>query len=156
MPPRLAQTFTIEQLEAIRKAFGTRYKSSHLFEFKRLLRLPWGRFYVVVQMGRDQRSTDPVADRLSVTPRQGEKHSLAGTVAIAARQMHPSTPVGGQATATHPPDRRRPGRVENVNPALIPLLRHPAAVIDSEPAAADPQPGTVAPERLSLDRAEVA
>jgi hypothetical protein len=55
MPPHLAKTFTVEQLEAIRQAFGVRYRSSHRLQIRRYIRFLKWKFYIVVQAGRDRR-----------------------------------------------------------------------------------------------------
>jgi hypothetical protein len=89
MPVHLARTFTSEQLEAIKKAFGSRYYSSHAFEFKRLLRLPWGRFYFVVLMGRDRRSVSPLADRFSRDSIGHGAESSAGIGTVDAGKVEP-------------------------------------------------------------------
>jgi hypothetical protein len=55
VPPDVAGNFTPDQLIAIRRAFGMRYEMAHLLDIRRYLRLPWGRFYLVVLFGRDYR-----------------------------------------------------------------------------------------------------
>jgi len=89
MPVHLARTFTSEQLEAIRRAFGSRYSSSHAFEFKRLMRLPWGRFYFVILMGRDRRSSSPLVDRFSLDPIKRVEGASAGIPTIDANKAEP-------------------------------------------------------------------
>lgn len=56
MPPRVAQSFTADQLDAIRKAFGNRYVFSPPVDIRRRIRLPWGKYYLVIQAGRDKRT----------------------------------------------------------------------------------------------------
>lgn len=89
MPVHLARSFTSEQLEAIKRAFGSRYSSSHGFEFKRRLRLPWGRFYFVIQMGRDRRSSSPLVDRFSLEPIGLAEGALAGSGTIGPNRAEP-------------------------------------------------------------------
>ena len=55
MPPRVAQTFTAAQLKAIHQAFGARFLFSPRLDIRRRIRLPWGKFYLIVQAGRDKR-----------------------------------------------------------------------------------------------------
>jgi hypothetical protein len=55
MRPELAASFTPEQLAAVRMAFGMRYAMDHAVDMRRTLALPWGRFYLVLLCGRDQR-----------------------------------------------------------------------------------------------------
>jgi hypothetical protein len=54
VPPDVAATFTSAQLTAIRRAFGMRYEAGHALDIRRHLRLPWGRFYLVLLAGRDR------------------------------------------------------------------------------------------------------
>jgi hypothetical protein len=44
----------------------------------------------------------------------------------------PPAPPVDAAISTTPNDRRRPGRIDNVSPNLIPLLRPPPAQIDQD------------------------
>jgi len=55
VPPDVAATFTATQLAAIRRAFGMRYEAGHALDIRRHLRLPWGRYYLVLLLGRDHR-----------------------------------------------------------------------------------------------------
>ncbi len=59
LSPELAASFTAEQLEAIRLAFGMRYATQHALDLRRTLHLPWGRYYVVLLVGRTQRREAP-------------------------------------------------------------------------------------------------
>jgi hypothetical protein len=54
--PEVAGSFTPEQLSAVQRAFGMRYAAMHSIDIRRTLRLPWGRFYLVLLAGRDRRS----------------------------------------------------------------------------------------------------
>jgi hypothetical protein len=51
----VAATFTPTQLTAINRAFGMRYEAGHALDIRRHLRLPWGRYYLVLLFGRDHR-----------------------------------------------------------------------------------------------------
>lgn len=55
MPMNVGFTFTHEQLEALRNAFGDRFDRRHSVDVRGRLHLPWSRYYLVVQMGRDRR-----------------------------------------------------------------------------------------------------
>lgn len=55
VPRDVAASFTPAQLAAIQRAFGMRYSAGHALDIRRHFRLPWGRFYVVVILGRDRR-----------------------------------------------------------------------------------------------------
>ncbi len=55
VPREVAGTFTPEQLRAVQRAFGMRYVMQHAVDLRRTLRFPWGRYYLVLLAGRDQR-----------------------------------------------------------------------------------------------------
>ncbi len=55
VPREVAGSFTAEQLGAVQRAFGMRYAMDHAVDVRRRLRLPWGRYYVVLLAGRDRR-----------------------------------------------------------------------------------------------------
>ncbi len=55
LPAEVATTFTADQLAAVQRMFGMRYTMEHLLDLRRTVRLPWGRFYLVVLAGRDDR-----------------------------------------------------------------------------------------------------
>jgi len=55
MPAEVAASFTPAQLQAVRRAFGMRYAVAHAVDVRRCVRLPWGRYYVVMLAGRDTR-----------------------------------------------------------------------------------------------------
>jgi len=56
MRPEVAASFTPEQLAAVRLAFGMRYAMDHSVDVRRVVTLPWGRFYLVLLAGRDRRA----------------------------------------------------------------------------------------------------
>lgn len=58
MPMNVLFTFSAEQLEALRTAFGSRFQNRHCVDVRGRVFLPWSRYYVVLQVGRDRRS-DP-------------------------------------------------------------------------------------------------
>ena len=62
LPMNVLFTFTAEQLQALRRAFGTRYERRHSVDMRWRLHLPWRRYYVVLQIGRDKR-VDPRRSR---------------------------------------------------------------------------------------------
>lgn len=49
-------TFTSDQLEALRRAFGDRFDGEHAVDMRGRLHLPWSRYYLVLQAGRDRRT----------------------------------------------------------------------------------------------------
>jgi hypothetical protein len=53
-PHEVAASFSHEQLVAIQRAFGMRYAMDHTLDVRRSLRLPWGRFYLVLLFGRER------------------------------------------------------------------------------------------------------
>ncbi len=53
--PAAAAGFTAEQLAAIELHFGMRYRVGHAVDWRKRVRLPFARFYVVVLAGREQR-----------------------------------------------------------------------------------------------------
>ena len=55
MPAETRASFTPAQLDAVRRAFGMRHTGGHAIDWRRTLRLPWGRWYVVLLVGRDRR-----------------------------------------------------------------------------------------------------
>ncbi len=65
LPMNIGFSFTLEQLEALRTAFGTRFEGRHALDLRSRLYLPWSRYYLVVQCGRDRRDdlepSQPVA-----------------------------------------------------------------------------------------------
>ena len=48
-------TFTSEQLDALRRVFGDRLDGEHTIDMRGRLHLPWSRYYIVLQAGRDRR-----------------------------------------------------------------------------------------------------
>jgi hypothetical protein len=56
LPMKVGFTFTSEQLEALRQAFGERFDHPHLVDLRGRVYLPWSRYYVVFQLGRDRRT----------------------------------------------------------------------------------------------------
>jgi hypothetical protein len=59
LPRELAASFSPEQLEAVQCVFGMRYAMEHAIDMRRTLRLPWGRYYIVLLAGRDRRGPAP-------------------------------------------------------------------------------------------------
>ena len=59
VPAEVAASFTTDQLAAVQRMFGMRYAMEHLLDLRRTVRLPWGRFYLVVLAGRDDRQDAP-------------------------------------------------------------------------------------------------
>ncbi len=55
VPREVAASFTPAQLQAVQRAFGMRYVMEHAIDLRHTLRLPWGRFYLVLLAGRDRR-----------------------------------------------------------------------------------------------------
>ena len=55
MPMNVGFTFSAEQLEALRAAFGDRFDTVHAVDMRGRLHLPWSRYYLVFQVGRDRR-----------------------------------------------------------------------------------------------------
>jgi hypothetical protein len=49
-------TFSSEQLDALRRAFGDRLDGEHQVDMRGLLHLPWTQYYLVFQGGRDRRT----------------------------------------------------------------------------------------------------
>jgi hypothetical protein len=49
-------TFTSEQLDALRRVFGDRFDGEHDLDMRGRLHLPWSRYYIVLQAGRDRRT----------------------------------------------------------------------------------------------------
>lgn len=56
MPMNVGFTFTAEQLDALRAAFGDRFDTGHVVDMRGRLHLPWSRYYLVFQIGRDRRN----------------------------------------------------------------------------------------------------
>ena len=56
MPMNVGFTFTDEQLVALSNAFGDRFDAQHAVDVRGRLYLPWSRYYVVFQAGRDRRT----------------------------------------------------------------------------------------------------
>ena len=54
VPPDVARTFSPAQLAVVQHAFGMRYAPEHIVEVRRSVRLPWGRYYLVLLFGRDR------------------------------------------------------------------------------------------------------
>lgn len=82
LPMNVLFTFTAEQLQALRAAFGTRFERRHSLDMRGRLYLPWRRYYFVLQIGRDKR-TDPRRSRGGVRLRT-MIHSLSIGLTIAA------------------------------------------------------------------------
>ena len=59
LPADVARSFTADQLHAVERAFGMRYTMQHGVDLRRSLLLPWGRFYMVLLAGRDERADAP-------------------------------------------------------------------------------------------------
>lgn len=62
LPMNVWFSFSGEQLEALRHAFGARFQRRHSVDMRGRLHLPWSRYYVVFQLGRDKRA-DPSRGR---------------------------------------------------------------------------------------------
>ncbi len=55
IPTNVCFTFTSEQLDALRRAFGDRLDADHTIDRRGRLHLPWSPYYLVFQAGRDRR-----------------------------------------------------------------------------------------------------
>lgn len=55
IPMNVCFTFTSEQLDALRRVFGDRFDGEHDVDMRGRLHLPWTRYYIVLQAGRDRR-----------------------------------------------------------------------------------------------------
>ena len=55
IPMNVCFTFTSEQLDALRRVFGDRFDGKHAVDLRGKLHLPWTRYYIVLQAGRDRR-----------------------------------------------------------------------------------------------------
>jgi hypothetical protein len=56
MPMNIGFSFTAEQMDALRRAFGERFDGQHAIDVRGRVYLPWTRYYLVVQAGRDRRT----------------------------------------------------------------------------------------------------
>ncbi|MGA3398572.1 MAG: hypothetical protein ABSC95_05075 [Acetobacteraceae bacterium] len=56
IPMNVCFTFTSEQLDALRRVFGDRLDGEHTVDMRGRLYLPWSRYYIVLQAGRDRRT----------------------------------------------------------------------------------------------------
>ena len=56
LPMDVGFSFTPEQLEALRNAFGDRFDGHHAVDVRGRIHLPWSRYYLVLQAGRDRRT----------------------------------------------------------------------------------------------------
>ena len=56
IPMNVCFTFTSEQLDALRRIFGDRFDGEHELDLRGRLHLPWTRYYIVLQAGRDRRT----------------------------------------------------------------------------------------------------
>lgn len=61
IPGAVASTFTDEQLEAIRRAYGARPNGAHSVELRKSIPFLWTRLYVVLMLGRERRDRDRLA-----------------------------------------------------------------------------------------------
>ncbi|HVC63366.1 MAG TPA: hypothetical protein VND19_23755 [Acetobacteraceae bacterium] len=52
----VCSTFTRDQIEALRRVFGDRLDGEHAVDMRGRLHLPWSRYYLVLQAGRDRRT----------------------------------------------------------------------------------------------------
>ena len=82
LPMNVLFSFTVEQLQALRTAFGTRFERRHSVDLRWRLCLPWRRYYVVVQFGRDRRA-DPRRAH-GTNPVRTVVHSLGFVLTVAA------------------------------------------------------------------------
>jgi hypothetical protein len=55
LPADLAASFTREQLAAVELHFAMRYRHSHALDWRRRIKLPFLRVYVVLLAGRDRK-----------------------------------------------------------------------------------------------------
>ena len=53
--PELARSFSSEQLAAVEMHFGMRYRTRHMIDCRKHIRLPFIKFYLVVLAGHDGR-----------------------------------------------------------------------------------------------------
>ncbi len=56
IPMNVCFSFTSEQLDALRRVFGDRLDGEHTVDMRGRLHLPWSRYYIVVQAGRERRT----------------------------------------------------------------------------------------------------
>jgi hypothetical protein len=54
LPPALAASFVPEQLAAVELHFAMRHRARHAIDWRRRIRLPFVRAYVVLLAGRDR------------------------------------------------------------------------------------------------------
>jgi hypothetical protein len=86
LPMNIGFSFTSEQLQALRSAFGARFERRHSIDFRGRLHLPWSKYYVVLQLGRDRR-VDPRRARRRAAVRTLIDSLLFGMVAIGALSL---------------------------------------------------------------------
>ncbi len=81
IPMNVCFTFTSEQLDALRRAFGDRLDGEHAIDKRGRLHLPWSQYYLVLQAGRDRRRN--LRRNVVPQPRQVAIDSLLLGVCIA-------------------------------------------------------------------------
>jgi hypothetical protein len=75
IPGPVASTFTDEQLDAIRRAYGVRRNGSHSVELRKSVPFLWTRLYVVLLVGRERRERDRLV-------REGSRLGFFGELGI--------------------------------------------------------------------------
>jgi hypothetical protein len=55
LPPDVAASFSARQLAAVELHFGMRHRVSHMIDWRRRFRLPFGKIYIVLLAGADDR-----------------------------------------------------------------------------------------------------
>lgn len=72
IPASVAGTFTDEQLDAIKRAYGARTRGAHGFEIRKSFPFLWMRLYVVLLLGREKRTYDRLSTEGGVLGRAGD------------------------------------------------------------------------------------
>ena len=84
--PRVAETFTAEQCEAIKTMFGARGIAKHAVEVRRSIPIGRGRFYLVLLLGRERRTLGRLFSEGAVT----KSFTMIGHAITAAAWMLPA------------------------------------------------------------------
>jgi hypothetical protein len=85
LPPDILQTFTAEQIAAIRKASSSARARRHPIDARFGLRLPLlGQSYLVILIGKDMRSPKRRAADRQLRPTDGRSHFVLGLLGVSA------------------------------------------------------------------------
>lgn len=120
IPPEMGNTFSDDQLNAVKQAFGARSWGSHPVDIRYSTPIPFLRFYLVLLAGRERRSRQRLRSQKNMYPLWTPGNIIA--IAIFGAMVATSAiALFSILDSTFNPNRTTP------SPAIIPWLETPEA-----------------------------